>query len=293
MALRAQRGTSGAFWPPGAERRRRRRQRRPWPRSDPLLPLRRTRRLRRISQRSTADLKVRVDRPADEPELGGSGGRRTSLAALASPSAVGGSLGGGSVGGRIGRGRIGRAPLLDRRGRRVLRSGASRSLAATTAARAASAARSSWRPWRSAPSSLRSTATAPPDEKPLRAEKGLGAPLSLAGSSRFAPGDKHLRSFVAPRGARSRLITGLASPQGSAAFMARCRRCRERTGVLLRVLENRRRSYPSLARPDRAAGPSRRPSSLTTSAAVPCDSRPASRPERLRLSLRAPEREAG
>ena len=95
---------------------------------------------------------------------------------------------------------ISRSPLLVRGGRRVLRRGAVGRSRQTTTARAASAAR--------APAAMALTALAQLRPllrtwKPLRAEKSLGAPLSLAGSSRFAPGGQ--APHCVRRGARSRL----------------------------------------------------------------------------------------
>ena len=105
------------------------------------------------------------------------------------------------------------APLLGRRGRWVLqRGGSSRSRRGPVPG---SGLRRSLLggPGRFAPSSLRSTATPPPDVGTRLRRHGTAVPLrlSLAGSSRFAPGDKPLRSFVAA-GQGSLTISGREGP---------------------------------------------------------------------------------
>ena len=81
--------------------------------------------------------------------------------------------------------RIGRAPLLAGRGRRVLRRGASRSLAPGVRQGRVGGASSCGQRAHCA----RSTATPPPDMETACAPKTASAlRLSLAGSSRFAPG---------------------------------------------------------------------------------------------------------
>ena len=108
--------------------------------------------------------------------------------------------------GRIGRGRIGRAPLLGRRrGRRVLRRGASRSLATDDHREGRVSGARSLRPWRFAPSSLRSTAIPllRPRHRLRQHDTAVLLRLSLAGSSRFAPLGQ--APHCVRRGARSHL----------------------------------------------------------------------------------------